>query len=148
MHPAPTPHTATETQPDPEPDRLLHCATSRMHCAASSRRARTSPRASPQHAPTLTPTLAPTLALTATVRVLSSPRVPPAQSEARVPSPPPAYSLTNRSMIGRLKLKDGKKAEAKSWLTRAIELEATLGVKLDETARDAADAARKALKKC
>jgi len=70
------------------------------------------------------------------------------QSEARVPSPPPAYSLTNRSMIGRLKLKDGKKAEAKSWLTRAIELEATLGVKLDETARDAADAARKAPKKC
>lgn len=104
------------------------------------------------------------------------------QSEERMPSPPKGYSLTNRSMIGRLKLNKGKKAEvpahsahvrpssvhrvcpclplspcvrpshagchqAREWLEKALALEES-GVLLDDSAREAAADARKALKKC
>ena len=73
------------------------------------------------------------------------------QSESRMPEfePPHAYSLTNRSMIGRIKLLKGQKDEAKQWLQKAVALEdGAGGRRLDDAAREAAAEARKALKKC
>ena len=70
------------------------------------------------------------------------------QSEERVPAArPPAYSLTNKSMLGRLHLAKGQKAEARAWLEKAIAME-DAGGRLDDAAREAAADARKALKKC
>ena len=71
------------------------------------------------------------------------------QSEERQPATPKGYSLTNRSMIGRLKLQKGKKAEARVWLEKAIAIEESgNATRLDDAAREAAAEARKALKKC
>ncbi len=72
------------------------------------------------------------------------------QSEERQPTPPKGYSVTNRSMIGRIKLGKGQKAEARAWLMKAVELaEAVVegGGLLDDAATEAAADARKALKK-
>jgi hypothetical protein len=85
-------------------------------------------------------------------------------SEARMPSPPCHYAVTNRSMLGRLHLRKGQKDEARVWLDKALdtaleldkaldtaleldkalELLATPGTALDRSAREAADEARKA----
>ena len=85
-------------------------------------------------------------------------------SEARMPSPPCPYAVTNRSMLGRLHLRKGQKDEARVWLDKALdtalELDKTLdtaleldkalellaapGTALDRSAREAADEARKA----
>ena len=76
------------------------------------------------------------------------------QSEARMGEPPSAgYALTNRSMLGRLLLGKGRKAEARGWLERALQVEAAAeaagsSLRLDDAAREAAAEARKALKKC
>ena len=75
-------------------------------------------------------------------------------SEARMPSPPCHYAVTNRSMLGRLHLRKGQKGEARVWLDKALdtaleldkalELLAAPGTALDRSAREAADEARKA----
>ena len=74
-------------------------------------------------------------------------------SEARMPSPPCHYAVTNRSMLGRLHLRKGQKGEARVWLDKALdtalELDKALellapGTALDRSAQKAADEARKA----
>ena len=64
-------------------------------------------------------------------------------SEARMPSPPCHYAVTNRSMLGRLHLRKGQKVEARVWLDKALELLAP-GTALDRSGQEAADEARKA----
>ena len=59
---------------------------------------------------------------------------------------PRPYALTNCSMIGRLLVIKGEKADAKAWLLKAVEMEEG-GGRLDDVAREAAADARKALKK-
>ena len=65
------------------------------------------------------------------------------QSEARMPSPPCHFAVTNRSMLGRLHLRKGQKVEARVWLDKALELLAP-GTALDRSGQEAADEARKA----
>ena len=65
-------------------------------------------------------------------------------SEARMPSPPCHYAVTNRSMLGRLHLRKGQKVEARVWLDKALELLVAPGTALDRSAQKAADEARKA----
>ena len=69
-------------------------------------------------------------------------------SEARQPDPPVAcYSITNRSMIGRLLLQKGRAQEARMWLEKAIGLATSGGLKLDDAASEAVSEARKAHQK-
>lgn len=59
---------------------------------------------------------------------------------------PRPFSLTNKSMIGRLLVAKGKKGEGKMWLQKAVAME-DAGGRLDDAAKEAAADARKALKK-
>ena len=65
-------------------------------------------------------------------------------SEARMPSPPRHYAVTNRSMLGRLHLRKGQKDEARVWLDKALDTALELDKALDRSAQKAADEARKA----
>ena len=65
-------------------------------------------------------------------------------SEARMPSPPCHYAVTNRSMLGRLHLRKGQKGEARVWLDKALDTALELDKALDRSAQKAADEARKA----
>jgi tetratricopeptide (TPR) repeat protein len=65
-------------------------------------------------------------------------------SEARMPSPPCPYAVTNRSMLGRLHLRKGQKGEARVWLDKALDTALELDKALDRSAQKAADEARKA----
>jgi len=70
------------------------------------------------------------------------------QSEERLPALPRPYAVQNRSMLGRLYLKKGDKAEARKWLDKALELAADSRLILDHSAKEAAADAKKARAKC
>ena len=68
-------------------------------------------------------------------------------SERHMMTPPECWTVTNRSMIGRIYLQQGDKKKARAWLLEAVHSEVPPAL-LDVTARDALLAAQKSLKSC
>jgi len=67
-------------------------------------------------------------------------------SEENQPTPPVPYSVCNKTMIGKTKLHQGYKAEAKDWLEAAVALDDG-SIPLDPAAKEMIADARKALSK-
>ena len=70
------------------------------------------------------------------------------KSEELMTTPPKQYSLANKSLIGRLYLKKGEKAEARMWLDRALELAADTTIVFDYAKEEIVDDTKKARAKC